>query len=90
MKTDKIDNNGKEIDIGDRVKISVGFDFQASGVVILKNGGIFIKWDKGRPTGCDSDMLYSYCDIEIIDKYTIVPFHSAVELGDKPTAIEDN
>jgi len=83
MKTDKIDNNSKEIKIGDRVKISVGFDFQASGIVILKDGGILIKWDKERPTGCDSDMLYYYGDIEIIDKHTVVPFHSSIVDSEK-------
>lgn len=63
MRTNKLDDNGREINIGDRIKVSVGFDFQAAGIVTLKDGGIFIKWENERPIGCDSDMLYLYGNV---------------------------
>jgi len=85
IKTNKVDNNGQEIQINDRVKVSVGFDFQAAGIVTIKNGGIFIDWESERPTGCDSDMLYSYGDVEVISKDIVVLIHASLELGDNPT-----
>jgi len=85
MRTNKLDNNGREINIGDRIKVSVGFDFQATGIVTLKDGGIFIKWENGRPIGCDSDMLYLYGNVEVIDKDRVVPIHAILEFSDKST-----
>jgi len=83
MKTGKKDKNGKEIEIGDRIIVTVGTGFRSIGNVKLENGGIIIDWDKQAPfsTG-EQKLLYWYGEgtLEVVNKSVEnITFHEAVK-----------
>jgi transcription elongation factor len=80
LKTDKFDNNGTEISIGDRVVITTGHGFRGLGDVVIRNGAILIDWITPKPVENADDYLSSYGDVEIVSKdVKTISFHEAVQ-----------